>query len=41
MSQAETSLALKRWYRTRPAAEFGDGEGISGDPRRFDDAFEI
>ncbi|MBK6748474.1 MAG: hypothetical protein IPG67_00225 [Acidobacteria bacterium] len=26
---------LSKWYRIRPGAEFGDGVGRVGDPKRF------
>ena len=32
----ELKAEKRRWYQTRPGAKFGDGEGVVGDPRRFD-----
>jgi hypothetical protein len=35
LSQKEINTELTKWYRTRPGAEFGDGVGRVGDPKRF------
>jgi hypothetical protein len=36
LSDLEVKEAIKTWYMDRPGAEYGDGVGIVGDPKRFD-----
>lgn len=36
MTEAEFESAIRNWYATRPGAEHGDGVGVPGDPKRFD-----
>ena len=36
MDEAQVKLELTKWWQLRPGAEHGDGEGIPGDPKRFD-----
>lgn len=35
LSPAEIEEQRREWCLTRPGAEYGDGEGILGDSRRF------
>jgi hypothetical protein len=35
ITQPEIDEAVSKWYRHRPGAEFGDGVGVPGDPKRF------
>ena len=35
ISSIELKKALINWYRVRPGAEHGDGDGVPGDPSRF------
>ncbi len=36
MIEADVRSAIRNWYATRPGAELGDGVGVPGDPKRFD-----
>ncbi len=36
MIEADVKSAIRNWYATRPGAEHGDGVGVPGDPKRFD-----
>ncbi len=36
LSEAQAQESLKEWYKLRPGAEHGDGEGVPGDASRFD-----
>ena len=33
----EVDEVVKAWYQDRPGAELGDGVGVPGDVRRFDE----
>jgi len=35
LTPEQINEALSKWYRLRPGAEFGDGVGRVGDPKRF------
>ncbi len=35
MIEADVKSAIRNWYATRPGAELGDGVGVPGDPKRF------
>jgi Rv0078B-related antitoxin len=35
ITDLEIEEEVEKWYRHRPGAEFGDGEGVPGDPKRF------
>lgn len=35
ITDLELEEEIRKWYRHRPGAVFGDGEGVPGDPKRF------
>lgn len=35
LTKEQENEELSKWYRIRPGAEFGDGVGRVGDPKRF------